>query len=130
MGYYTDFNIHLSLFDLETRAPATEFVPALYSQEIKRQLEECSGYEFEDSDSAFLYLDEAKWYDHHEDLLAVSKNFPGVLIEVYGDGEDSEDNWVSYYLNGQHSGGQGTIVYPEFDVEDHFKDETTTNHQQ
>ena len=43
---------------------------------------------------------ECKWYEHHEDMTALSQAFPDITFRVEGEGEDRYDNWVEYYLNG------------------------------
>lgn len=45
--------------------------------------------------------EEAKWYDHDEDLIERSKKYPGLLVELYGDGENSDDLWSTRYRNGE-----------------------------
>ena len=34
-------------------------------------------------------------------MLALSARFPDVVFQLYGDGEDSEDKWMTYYKNGR-----------------------------
>ncbi len=43
------------------------------------------------------------WHDHEKDILTISKEFPSVLISVYGFGEDGNDKWVQYFKNGQQT---------------------------
>lgn len=54
-----------------------------------------------------------KWYDHDEDMLALSKAFPNIVFVLTGEGEDRDDNWISYYKNGQIEVCHGRIVYDE-----------------
>ncbi len=50
---------------------------------------------------ADMFCDEIKWYDHEEDCLAVSQEFPNVTIRVHGTGEEHGDQWVRFYRNGK-----------------------------
>ena len=56
-----------------------------------------------------------KWYDHDDDMAKVSEEFPDALFELYGDGEDSNDFWRTYYFGGALQHGEGRIVYPDLD---------------
>lgn len=42
----------------------------------------------------------AKWYSQEADMYNLSKQFPDVLFEVCGDGEDGDDKWREYWQNG------------------------------
>ena len=41
------------------------------------------------------------WYDHEEDMKELSKKFPDVVFDLFGDGEESEDRWHKYFKNGR-----------------------------
>lgn len=56
-----------------------------------------------------------RWYDHDEDMIKVSKQFPDIMFELRGDGEESEDFWKTYYLNGKLQFAPAAITYPDFD---------------
>lgn len=56
-----------------------------------------------------------KWYSHNDDMLEVSRMFPIILFSLYGDGEESDDNWVQYYLNGKTYSIYASLGFPEFD---------------
>ena len=51
--------------------------------------------------SALLGETEVKWYDGTADMKQVSQRFPGVVITLSGEGEDSDDRWVEYHHNGK-----------------------------
>ena len=59
----------------------------------------------------------AKWYNHPQDMAALSKKFPTVLFVLEGAGEDiSEPNfWRSYFQNGKYQRCKAELCYPEFD---------------
>lgn len=56
-----------------------------------------------------------KWYDAETDLKILSKEFPTVLFTLRGDGENSGDMWVRYFLGGRVQYAQAEITYPKFD---------------
>lgn len=60
---------------------------------------------------------EAKWYEYDTDMRSLSRVYPNYLFELTGDGEESEDNWKAYYLNGKSQVEQGILFYPPFDKE-------------
>ncbi len=86
MGYYT-------MFEFENTP-----------QRVVDRLKEVSGYSFQDT---------CKWYDHEKHIAQVSREFPHVLITVYGEGEESGDLWKLYALNGEIQRYAATIIYPD-----------------
>lgn len=59
--------------------------------------------------------DHIKWYDCDSDMRDFSKRYPNVLFEIIGDGENSEDHWKCYYLNGKCQREDVEIKFPDFD---------------
>jgi hypothetical protein len=53
-----------------------------------------------------------KWYDCHEDMLALSITFPDPVFHVTGSGEDSSDRWIAHYQNGKTYSER--LVFPPF----------------
>ncbi len=41
------------------------------------------------------------WYDHEEDMLALSKQFPQILFELECQGELPDDLWRQFFQNGK-----------------------------
>jgi hypothetical protein len=58
-----------------------------------------------------------KWYDHKADMISLTKRYPKYLFKLHGEGEDREDLWNLYLINGkyQKSYAKITITYPQFD---------------
>jgi len=54
-----------------------------------------------------------KWYEHDEDMKRLSRHFPDVVFILKGDGEDTGDQWVSYYKNGIMQNFRAKIIFPE-----------------
>jgi len=67
------------------------------------------------SDYEDPFEDNIKWYDHDLHMRQVSLAFPGVLLTLNGEGEESGDIWVKYYLNGKMQYERAKIVLGPFD---------------
>lgn len=55
----------------------------------------------------------AKWYEHDEDMQAVSRRFPDVVFRLHGVGQGSADVWVTWYLDGQRQGWDLECAMPD-----------------
>lgn len=56
-----------------------------------------------------------KWYDHNEEMLELSKQFPDTVFCLHGEGEDTGDLWYCYYKNGKKQYCPAKIVYDDYD---------------
>ena len=56
---------------------------------------------------------ECKWYEHKQDMEALSKAFPDVTFCLHGDGEEKHDEWNEYWLNGDCECCQVEVHIPE-----------------
>lgn len=79
MGYYTRYEL--------TTVP-----------ECKAALDDLSSVSEE-----FVYASgqEAKWYEHEEELKKFSKSWPKLLFVLEGHGEEAGDSWRKYFYNGK-----------------------------
>lgn len=48
-------------------------------------------------------------------MTALTKHFPTVLFEMEGEGEESDDRWRRYYLDGICQYVKGKIVFDDYD---------------
>ena len=55
------------------------------------------------------------WYEHKQELEALSAKYPDWLFTLRGWGEDSEDIWTEWYHAGLSQREKVSIVYPELD---------------
>jgi len=99
MGYYSSFTITThDGSDLPT--------------DFMEQLEQISGYRFEQvTPSTAEASDTIKWYDHDEHMAKLSELFPDILFTVYRNGEDTEDEYIYYYLDGQSESSPVTKTF-------------------
>jgi hypothetical protein len=57
-------------------------------------------------------VDEMKWYDHENDMTALSIKYPHVTFTLEGCGEETFDLWKKYFLGGQMQRADAEITYP------------------
>lgn len=101
MGYYTYYSLEVR--DLNTKNLISEELEAEITRKIATILE------LEDNkDTTFenLFMEELKWYDHEEDMLKLSKEYPDCVFILQGEGEDRKDLWRNYYCRGFAWGGK------------------------
>lgn len=108
MGYYTRFEISVQKHKSNKDVNSHEFTDTL----VKR-LNEISDYMF-DYYAGEITL-EGKWYDWKDHLKQLSSEYPGMLFEIDGEGEESGDLWKAYVLDGKLQLEKASIVYGDFD---------------
>lgn len=117
MGYYTYYTLSAQLANRDPNGKlvlsSIDMLPRNEIEKLNAEVQRldifCAG-KGGDWDSA----DTFKWYDHDEDMIALSYKFPSVLFTLYGDGEESEDFWYAYYLNGSMQFCPARITYDPF----------------
>lgn len=63
-----------------------------------------------------------KWYDYEDDMIGISTDIPNAYFILYGEGEYSDDNWRSYFLNGKER--RFDAVIPDQDMAAQVKRES------
>lgn len=58
---------------------------------------------------------EIRWYEHEAEMRELSKQFPEVLFELHGEGEQNDDMWYKYFKNGKMQTCSVIIDFPPFD---------------
>lgn len=106
MGYYTQFEINIENdVSLLGKSKVSEIEDAVENIGI-----------FEISGNAeYGWSCYDKWYYYTEDMCNLSKKFPGVLFSLHGDGEETEDLWIEYYLDGKYQRCSVQITFEKFD---------------
>ena len=115
MGYMTKFDIYT--FDTNTREP----IPREQEYDMTYELEQIAFGKTDREDfekygpvSFDTWTgDEMKWYDHEDDMIALSKNHPNVIFIVEGVGEEFPDAWRMWVHNGIMEKSYAVIKYPE-----------------
>ena len=63
---------------------------------LVKDIEEKTGIDFSRDN-----CQEAKWYDNHKDMTALTEKYPDLTVQLDGDGEDSDDVWACRYRGGR-----------------------------
>jgi hypothetical protein len=112
MGYTTKYSLNVDLIiggqkaQLVNNAPLQEVINKL------RATNEAAKYSLcEDGGT----LESTKWYEHESDLREYSKKNPHVLFTLHGEGEENEDIWNKYFLDGKLQVAKAEMRIAEFD---------------
>ncbi len=112
MGYYTRYNLDIAVVDVKTGelhpSPTVQAKLQWGMTSLLSELKEISGYDY-------LFGEDIKWYEHEDNMRKISKKYPDVLFTLSGEGEESDDIWKKYFLNGKMQKARAKIVIPEFD---------------
>ena len=104
MGYYTIFK--LSAKDSEI------------TDDMKKELSTINSYYFDNMNLIDELVEgwfEAKWYDYVDNMKMLSLRFPTIVFILEGDGEENDDMWVAYFMNGKVQYEKAKITYNSFD---------------
>ena len=56
------------------------------------------------------------WFDHQTDVATIlSREWPETKFRLQGQGDDDNDVWAEFFLNGMVHRVQGEMKFPEFD---------------
>ena len=115
MGYYTFFNLEIyeSFEDMAAEKNCLNCSPI--GSEVAKKLNKKLGNQYEEKDLEFdqdespyfegdvlnsvLFAEPYKWYEHEEDMCELSKEYPNLFFLLYGNGEESDDEWRMYVHN-------------------------------
>jgi hypothetical protein len=103
MGYYTNYKFTID------DSKSSDFDIGIFAEKF----EEITDYRF---DTNYLSLD-GKWYECKEDMIKLSKLFPNVRFDLYGEGEENTDIWKAYFMNGEHEYVTAELILPEFEID-------------
>lgn len=103
MGYYTFHT--LSILN------ADEGMEGQIIEEFREECEEAE-YALEDDGSG---TQSTKWYDSDRDVARFSRKYPELIFKLHGEGEENDDLWNRYFVDGQMQVCEAKITYDEFD---------------
>ena len=109
MGYYTYYTL-----DVMDKDQNNILTPELDNKLAYKMAEINSSYfGIPTSRLSFQIAGEPiKWYEYASDMRALSKEFPEYLFLIHGEGEEPDDLWNHYFLNGQDQHCPAEIYYP------------------
>lgn len=93
MGYYTSYSLEVENGTKEIREALTK--------------------RFGIDDSGEMG-DECKWYDHEEDMIGFSREFPDAIFHLRGVGENSADIWEKDFKGGRVQVRRAKMVIPPY----------------
>ena len=79
--------------------------------EVVHRLEVYYGEKNIESICELTSFDVIKWYDHYNEMRALSKYFPSLYFELEGFGEEYGDMWREYFHNGEAMHSDAKITY-------------------
>lgn len=113
MGYVTTYNLKLTLYISGKPASLTDNAPLLeIINQLRTSNEEAAYALCEDGSNA----DSSKWYEHEKDLRDFSRNHPGILFTLHGEGEENEDIWDKHFFDGKCQACKAVMTIPPFDM--------------
>jgi hypothetical protein len=76
----------------------------------------------EENEDARFAIDEGgmpeahtSWWEYERELVEFSKKHPGILFTLHGEGDDNEDIWDSYFLDGKVQRDPARMEFDGFD---------------
>lgn len=106
MWYYTQHS--LIIRDKDNQEPDYQ------SEEYKELLSKHEKQLVDTTEACFD--DTTKWYDREEQMLEYSKKYPELLFVIYWDWEESDDDWIEYYLDWKVQHEDAEVTYWEFNI--------------
>lgn len=104
MGYLTNYQLTSEAFNN----------PEVF-EKVFGELEKRSSYTWWEDGDEIVSSGAIKWYDHSDDMRYISKKFPNIKFVLYGQGEEYDDIWVEYFVNGKSQHEQAVITLGDFD---------------
>ena len=112
MGYNTRYSLSAQLLINNQPAKLVDDTPVYSLIESLRAEYDNAQYALNGDGST---NNEAKWYEHTEDLVKFSAKHPNILFTLHGDGEENDDVWNKYFLNGKVQIAKAEIQIAPFD---------------
>jgi hypothetical protein len=106
MGYYTRYE--LSIQD-DPKGPYLD--PTQVISDLRKECDYAKYALNENGDTQ----ESCKWYDHEDDLRKFSKKYRGTVFVLKGEGEETGDLWVKYFLNGKMQVTKAKISFDPYD---------------
>lgn len=103
MGYYTNYELCSDILN-DPKA----------SKHIRELLHASTGCEWEAWGDCISPGHSMKWYEHTEDMIAISRLYPNAVFELSGWGEESADIWKKYFHYGKYQFEMAEIIIGEY----------------
>lgn len=115
MGYYTQHNLKIHQID-DNKINNDDVLRTQLEDEINQYISEHENMKYAvGSITEDWECDVTKWYNHKSDMKELSMQFPNVVFELEGIGDEVGDMWKEYYKDGLCQDCTAIITYPEYD---------------
>lgn len=111
MGYYTEYT--MSLLDPATQEILSESKNQAVMDKVIQLLREKNIINYALDENLDCH-EAVTWYEYDDDIKALSKQIPDVLFCVHGAGENHDDLWDHYFLNGKSQRCDAEIKIPPY----------------
>lgn len=112
MGYYTDYELSALSSKKSDGKNFDELPPHMYDA-INREVDKMDVFVGGNCSMGWNVL--TTWNNWEDDMVLLSRKFPDALFMLHGSGEDPEDLWNAYFINGKVQICPVIITYDEFD---------------
>lgn len=113
MGYSTKYSLKTELVIAGEVAELVDDSPLQAVIGQLRKQDENSKYAINDAGEM---CQECKWYEHEKTLKEFSLKHPSILFTLHGEGEENDDIWNKYFLNGKCQVAKAQMSIAEFDA--------------
>ena len=111
MGYCTRFE--MAAKEATTGYDVDPRIEAEIAKKIYEDVWGCMSYRGWSPDSFdSIFGDEMKWYNHEDDMIALSKEYPDIIFVLEGVGEEFPDAWRMWVCNGELEKVHAEVIYP------------------
>jgi hypothetical protein len=121
MGYLTQFKVTYDKTqpsEEQDHVLAAPGFPAVDGEDLAEDICGLYGGSFvRNGRDAFRSAESYKFYEHEEDMRALSKRWPKVLFKMEGVGEDQDDHWLKYFQDGKMQVCAAVVTFPPYDPE-------------
>lgn len=128
MGYDTRYS--LTILSNDNKYKAKDIVLYMYKKQREKNWFYPFTYKLKDLLADYMFepdihsndttfkietSDEYTWYDHEDEMKKLSRQFPGTLFELHGEGEENDDIWNKYFKDGKMQKCYAKMVIPPYD---------------
>ena len=100
MGYYTRYSLKTFIYNDDTKKLIDVTHPFEIGEFIRRDVDDYQE-DGEDMSCEYVLEESCKWYDYNDGMIKFSEKFPNYVFLLEGEGEETDDHWYKYYMNGK-----------------------------
>lgn len=128
MGYHTDFTLTASICTIGDGFYTTTTIPKIMFASLEDEIGKLCVFDMGGDDDFCFYVN-TTWYSWESDMCLLSSRFPEILFCLHGEGENGDDLWNAYFLDGKFQYCPAIITYDSFDPSELCVSKMSTNTQ-